>query len=106
VAELHRISTPLMDASKDFMKKVQVAQAGLEGIASRYGEDYRLYKAILQFFEALMEYDPYSLRDNMEMLPYNDSERDFLFRTVEPAFIKLVLVYDEFKARKQLRGVL
>lgn len=100
------IPTPLMDASQDFLKRVAEAQNGLEGLAIRYGDEYRLYRAILHFFDALIEYDPTSLRDNMEMLPYSDNERDYLYRTVEPAIIKLVLVYDEYKARKTLKSAI
>jgi len=87
------------------MKRLDEAQLGLEGLASKYGDEYRLYRAILRYFDALIDYDPHSLRDCMEMLPYSDNDKDFIYRTVEVPFIKLVLIYDEYKARYALKRV-
>jgi hypothetical protein len=103
-ADLQVIGTPLMQVTKDFMHKLEEAQLALEGLASRYSDDYRFYRAILAYHDALIEYDPLSIIDTLEILGYGETECTYLYREVEPAFLKLVLAYQEFKDRKRLKG--
>lgn len=94
----------LMQTVHDFMRRKEAAQLALEGLASRYGDDYRFYRAVNHYYEAMFEYDPSTVTDGLCYLGYSDNDAAYLIRHIEPAFIKLVLVYDEYLTYKRDKG--